>query len=111
MCRHPRSRPFRHPAALAAAAIFLLTSAAALGAAETAVTCRNVASGAPWQLTIDYERSTADSNPAQISESRITWRDGKDGWYYALDRKTGDLTVTLASATGGNFLYHHCDLK
>ena len=28
-----------------------------------------------------------------------------------LDRKSGDLTVTLASATGGNFLYDRCKLR
>jgi len=78
---------------------------------QTAVTCTNPSSGASWQITIDYDRSMVDSNPASISEAKIAWRDAKDGWYYALDRKSGNLTVTLASATGGNFLYDRCNLE
>ena len=80
------------------------------GRGTTAVTCSNIASGASWQIKIDYERSTVDANPASISDTEISWRDAKDGWYYRLDRKSGNLTVTLASATGGNFLYDHCKL-
>jgi hypothetical protein len=77
---------------------------------ETAVTCTNPASGASWQIMIDYDRGTVDSNPANISESLISWRDAKDGWNYKLDRRSGNLTVVLASATGGNFLYDRCNL-
>jgi hypothetical protein len=77
---------------------------------ETAVTCTNPASGASWQIMIDYDRSTVDANPARISDDEISWRDAKDGWYYKLNRKSGNLTVTLASATGGNFLYDRCKL-
>ena len=77
---------------------------------ETAVTCTNPYSGATWQIRIDYDRSTVDSNPARISDAEISWRDAKDGWRYTLDRKSGKLTVTLASATGGNFLYDRCKL-
>jgi hypothetical protein len=76
---------------------------------EAAVTCTNPASGANWQIRIDYDRSTVDSNPARISDANISWRDDK-GWNYTLDRKSGKLTVILASATGGNFLYDHCAL-
>ena len=75
------------------------------------VTCANLTSGASWQIKIDYDRSTVDSNPARISDAEISWRDAKDGWYYRLDRKSGNLTVTLASATGGNFLYDRCKLE
>jgi hypothetical protein len=82
---------------------------AALGA--TALTCTNLSSGASWQIKIDYDRRTVDANPASISDSEISWRDANDGWYYRLDRKSGNLTVTLASATGGNFLYDHCKLE
>ena len=78
---------------------------------ETAVTCANAVSGAPWQIRIDYDRSTVDSNPARISNSEITWKGAKDGWNYTLDRKSGNLTVVVASATGGNFLYHRCKLE
>jgi hypothetical protein len=77
-------------------------------AGEVAVTCANPVSGATWQIRVDYDQKTVDSNPASISESEISWRDAKDGWRYRLDRKSGKLTVTLASATGGNFLYDHC---
>ena len=78
---------------------------------ETAITCTNPASGVSWQVKIDYDKSMVDSNPAQIGASEISWRDASNGWYYALDRKSGDLTVTLASATGGNFLHDHCTLE
>jgi hypothetical protein len=73
------------------------------------ITCTNPFSGASWQIAIDYGRSTVDSNPARISDAEISWRDAKDGWNYTLDRKSGKLTVILASATGGNFLFDHCD--
>jgi hypothetical protein len=77
---------------------------------QAAVTCTNPTSGATWQIRIDYDYSTVDSNPASISESQIKWRDAKDGWNYTLDRKSGNLTVVLASSTGGNFLYDRCKL-
>jgi hypothetical protein len=93
--------------------------ALALGAAAsvhaqpggTPVTCTNPVSGTTWQIRIDYDRGTVDSNPARISAGEIAWRDLKDGWNYTLDRKTGNLTVIIASATGGNFLYHRCKLE
>jgi hypothetical protein len=78
---------------------------------ESSVTCTNPYSGVSWQIKIDYDRSTVDANPARISETTISWRDASDGWYYALDRKSGNLKVTLASATGGNFLYDRCKLE
>jgi hypothetical protein len=77
----------------------------------TATTCTNAASGANWQITIDYDRGTVDSNPARISDAQISWRDATDGGNYSLDRKSGKLTVVLASSTGGYFLYHHCKLE
>jgi hypothetical protein len=79
-------------------------------AAENAVTCVNPASGANWQIRIDYERSTVDSYPASITENKISWRDGSDGGNYTLDRKSGNLTVVVASSTGGYFLYDRCKL-
>jgi len=103
------------PGCARAAAIVALAAAAAIPdlsreaeAGGVAVTCTNPFSGASWQIAIDYDRRTVDSNPARISDTEISWRDAKDGWYYTLDRKSGELTVILASATGGNFLHDRC---
>jgi len=70
--------------------------------------CTNPASGANWTIKIDYKNNTVDSNPARISDAAISWRDAKDGGNYTLDRKSGDLTIVIASSTGGYFLHHHC---
>ncbi|HTP91757.1 MAG TPA: hypothetical protein VMJ52_08490 [Xanthobacteraceae bacterium] len=78
---------------------------------EVAITCTNLSSGASWQIKVDYDHATVDANPARISDAEIKWRDVKDGFYYTLDRKSGNLTVVLASATGGNFLYDRCKLE
>jgi hypothetical protein len=78
---------------------------------ETAITCTNPVSGTSWQLKIDYGRATADSNPARISDAEISWRDRSDGGNYTLDRKSGKLTVIVASSTGGAFFYHRCKLQ
>jgi hypothetical protein len=75
------------------------------------ITCTNLTSGASWQVSIDYDHSTVDSNPARINDAEISWRDAADGWFYNLDRKSGNLKVTLASSTGGNFLYDRCKLE
>jgi len=77
---------------------------------ETAVTCTNLASGTNWQIRIDYDKATVDSNPANISDGQISWHDASDGGNYTLDRKSAKLTVVVASSTGGYFLYHHCKL-
>lgn len=76
-----------------------------------AITCTNPASGANWQISIDYERSTVDANPASISDATIAWHDAKDGGNYTLDRRSGALTVIVASSTGGYFLYDRCRLE
>jgi len=98
-----------------AAAIVALAAAVAdaNGAAEAEgvpVTCTNPFSGASWQIAIDYDLKTVDANPARIDAMEISWRDAKDGWRYTLDRRSGALTVVLASATGGNFLHDQCRL-
>jgi len=100
------------PLALASlAAIFWVTEGRDVAlAADNAVTCTNPASGANWQIRIDYERSTVDSYPASITESKISWHDASDGGNYTLDRKSGNLTVVVASSTGGYFLYDRCKL-
>jgi hypothetical protein len=74
------------------------------------LTCTNPASGATWQISIDYDQATVDSNAAQLSDTEISWRDGKDGSHYRLDLRSGELTVTVASSTGGYFLHDHCGL-
>jgi hypothetical protein len=79
-------------------------------ARETPLTCVNTASGARWQIRIDSERRTVDSNSATLSGTKISWRDATDGSNYTLDRKSGDLTMVAASSTGGYFLHHHCKL-
>jgi hypothetical protein len=74
-----------------------------------AVTCTNNSSGASWQINIDYDHSTVDTVPAHISDAEISWHTA-DGQNFKLNRKSGDLTVVLASSTGGSFLYDRCKL-
>ena len=103
-----RSRPL---AGLAAALVIGIAAPAVSAEAqhgERAITCMNKASGATWQIKVDYDHDTVDANPASISDTKIAWRDAKDGWHYTLDLKSGDLSVVLASSTGGNMYYHRC---
>ena len=74
------------------------------------ITCSNLASGASWQIKIDYDKGSVDSYPARISDAQISWHDPGDGGNYTLDRKSGELTVVFASSTGGYFLHHRCKL-
>jgi hypothetical protein len=78
---------------------------------EAAITCTNPASGTSWQIVIDYRKATVDSNPAKIKQAEISWFDPKDGGNYALDRKSGDLTASVASSTGGYFRHGRCTLE
>ncbi len=78
---------------------------------ETALTCTNPANGMSWQIMIDYRKPTVDSNPAEISRAGISWFDPKDGSNYTLDRRSGDLTATVASSTGGYFRRARCTLE
>ena len=98
---------------LPAIAVLVIAFAVPLGRAgakdaPATFTCTNPSSGATWQIHIDYDRHTVDSNPAGISDETVTWQD--NGWKYSLDRKSGKLTVVVASSTGGNFLYDQCKL-
>ena len=97
-----------------AAALVIAVAAPAVSAeaqhGERAITCMNKSSGTTWQIKVDYDHATVDSNPANISDSKIAWRDANDGWRYTLDRRTGDLTVVLASSMGGNMYFHRCQL-
>jgi hypothetical protein len=93
---------------------FAMAAAAIGGEAqrgEAAPTCSNLASGASWQIKIDYNKDTVDSYPARISDAQISWHDPTDGGNYTLDRKSGELTVVFASSTGGYFLHHRCKLE
>ena len=78
---------------------------------ETALTCTNPASGASWQIMIDYRKPTVDSNPAEISRGGISWFDPKDGGNYTLDRESGALTASVGSSTGGYFRRARCTLE
>ena len=111
MMDRPRLSALARTAWAPALCLTILAAGGAARRAEVAVTCTNPASGASWRIAIDYDRRTVDSYPARVSEREISWRDLKDGWNYTLDRKTGKLTVILASATGGNFLWDQCKLE
>jgi hypothetical protein len=77
---------------------------------ETAISCSNVSSGASWQIKVDYDRSTVDSNPAYVSDAEISWHDAADSGNYTLDRKSGKLTVIVPSSTGGYIIWDRCKL-
>jgi hypothetical protein len=99
----------------ALAGVQLLAASAAAGAdapeqGERMATCTNLVSGASWRIRINFERSTVDANPARISGAKISWHDATDGGNYTLDRKSGNLTVIVASSTGGYFLHDRCRL-
>jgi predicted trehalose synthase len=103
----------RHLAAAIAALATGVAAAAIDGQPQPntpVITCTNPHSGTTWQISIDYARATVDANPAQVSEAKISWHDSKDGGNYTLDRRTGELTVVVASSTGGYFLHHRCRL-
>ena len=60
----------RHIVAAIAALATCVTAASSDGQPSTQallVTCTNPASGATWQISIDYGRATVDANPARIS--------------------------------------------
>jgi len=104
------SRPRRTNALIAIATLTIVINMSVAEGGEIATTCANRASGTEWQIKIDYDRGTVDSIPAHISDTQISWHDAKDGGNYTLDRKSGDLTVIVASSTGGAFFYHRCKL-
>lgn len=70
--------------------------------------CTNPASGATWEIKVDYARNLVDAFSADISDRWISWRDTAKGGIYDLDRSNGELTVRFASSTGGYFLYDKC---
>lgn len=105
------NRPLMAGIAVLTAGMAVLAIADGVPHAESTISCTNPASGATWQIRIDYVRGTVDSNPARISDAKISWHDARDGGNYTLDRKSGRLTVIIASSTGGYFLYDHCKLE
>ena len=78
---------------------------------KVAVTCTNPSSGASWQIAIDFDNATVDSNQATISDGKIAWFDPRDGSNNTLDRKSGALTAIVASSTGGYFRHGRCGLE
>ena len=107
---------FRNPVLAAGIAALIIGSvfAPSSGKAQertTAIRCANPESGTSWQIVIDYGRATVDAQPAKITQAAISWLDEKDGGNYTLDRKTGNLTASVASSTGGYFRRARCDLQ
>ena len=92
-------------------ALAVVLAAPAIGAegprGAASITCTNLSSGASWQIKVDYDHSTVDAYPASFSEAEIKWHT-PGGENYKLDRKTGNLTVVVASSTGGYFLHDRC---
>jgi hypothetical protein len=70
--------------------------------------CTNPKSGATWEVKVDYGQNTADSFPAEITQSQIAWHDTVHGGHYYLDRASGALTFKNATTTGGYALHHTC---
>jgi hypothetical protein len=103
--------PTRYLAAMVAALTMCGVAARAQPHPHAAmIACTNPASGATWQISVDYDHSTVDTNAARFSDTEISWHDGKDGGNYSLDLRSGELTVIVASSTGGYFLHDHCGL-
>jgi hypothetical protein len=94
-------------AALAVAGTPALPSFGAEGT-ESVLNCTNLASGVGWQIKINFQARTVDANPARITTTTISWLDPTDGRRYSLDRSTGNLTVAIASSTGGYFIHDRC---
>lgn len=95
--------------AVSVLAIAFSATAGAAPPGEKTITCTNPSSGANWQIKVDYDHKTVDSHPADISDVQISWHTA-DGENYKLDRKSGNLTVVVASSTGGYFLHDTCKL-
>jgi len=94
-----------------AAVVGALMTGTAAPAAGLNFQCVNAASGASWTVTVDDQKRTVDGAPADISAARISWRDPASGGLYDLDRKSGALTFTNPSSTGGYMLFHRCQAK
>jgi len=104
------SRPKTRIATIASLSTTLLVSTSAR-AADLSFQCVNSASGASWTLMVDDQKRTVDGTPADMSAARISWRDAASGGIYDLDLKSGALTFTNSSSTGGYMLFHRCQMK
>jgi hypothetical protein len=90
--------------------VLLLLPAMSAEARESRIVCVNPASGASWNINVDFDRHTVDANAAKFSDSEISWKDS-GGANYTLDRKSGALTQVSPSSTGGYFLHDRCKLS
>lgn len=90
--------------------VLLLLPVAAAQAGPSRIVCVNPASGASWDIQVDYDRHTVDAIAAKFSDSEISWKDSS-GSNYTLDRKSGALTQVSPSSTGGYFLHDRCKLS
>jgi len=108
MAKHVRISLLIALATVAVAGGLDVAAAGAQAGSVSALSCINPYSGATWQISVDYDRGTVDSNPARISDDEMSWHDAKDNSNYTLDRKSGRLTVIVPSSTGGYFLYDEC---
>ena len=97
--------------AIALAGLVVATPTGSAQDAKIAVTCTNLISGTSWQISIDFDKATVDSNRAKISDAKIAWFDPVDGSNNTLDRKSGDLTAIISSSTGGYFRHASCGLE
>ncbi|MGH6857468.1 MAG: hypothetical protein ACRECP_07500 [Methylocella sp.] len=93
---------------IAAAVATAACGGASAHAAAITFRCTNSKSGTTFEVSVDYDRSTADSFPAEITLSQIAWHDTLHGGYYYLDRASGALTFLNASSTGGFATHHTC---
>jgi hypothetical protein len=102
-------RPIKFAAAILGCGLLLAPGASfSAGAAVLNFRCTNTTSHVSWTLKVDDIQHTADGFPATITPSTISWR--QQSAYYDLDRKTGELTFSAASSTGGFTLFHTCQL-
>jgi hypothetical protein len=90
--------------------MLLLVPVMSAEARESRIVCVNPASGASWNINVDFDKHTVDANAAKFSDGEISWKDSS-GANYTLDRKSGALTQVSPSSTGGYFLHDRCKLS
>jgi len=90
--------------------VLLLVPVMSAEARESRIVCVNPASGASWNINVDFDKHTVDANAARFSDAEISWKDS-GGANYTLNRKSGELTQVTPSSTGGYFLHDRCKLS